>query len=263
MESKSRAKGIYHELFLNEQPCGYAVSINNADQLKKMSHLFSDVSRMIFDEFQSESNHYCDNELMKFQSLHTSIARGGGKQVRYVPVFMLGNFVSLLNPYYVALGISDTLHSSTKYMRGDGYVVEQGFNVAAADSQLASAFNRAFSNSEYVKYASQRVYLNDRTAFIERPSGSSRYICTLKYEGVEYGIREYPDLGIVYCDNQADISFPLKLVVTTDDHDINYMMLRKNDVFINQLRFYFEHGAFRFKNLQCKQAVLQVCAYSR
>ena len=76
MASKRRAKGTFQELFLNEKSCGYALSLNNADQIKKYSHLFSDIQRMIFDEFQSETNHYCDNETKKFISIHTSIARG-------------------------------------------------------------------------------------------------------------------------------------------------------------------------------------------
>ena len=82
MESKRRASGIYHELFLDSKSCGYAISLNSADQLKKYSHLFSDVCRILFDEFQSETNHYCTDELRKFQSIHTSIARGNHSQVR-------------------------------------------------------------------------------------------------------------------------------------------------------------------------------------
>ena len=87
MSNKRRASGIYHELFLNEKSCGYAVSLNSADQLKKYSHLFSDVSRMLFDEFQSETNHYCSDEIKKLLSIHTSVARGQGEQIRYVPVY--------------------------------------------------------------------------------------------------------------------------------------------------------------------------------
>lgn len=56
MTSKRRASGIFHELFLDEKSCGYALSLNSADQIKKYSHLFSDIMRMIFDEFQSETN---------------------------------------------------------------------------------------------------------------------------------------------------------------------------------------------------------------
>ena len=57
---------------------------------------------MIFDEFQSETNHYCTDEIRKFISVHTSVARGQGKQSRYVPVFMLSNPVSIINPYFAA-----------------------------------------------------------------------------------------------------------------------------------------------------------------
>jgi hypothetical protein len=63
MESKRRASGIFHELFINGESCGYAVALNSSDQLKKYSHLFSEVQRMLFDEFQSETNHYCADEI--------------------------------------------------------------------------------------------------------------------------------------------------------------------------------------------------------
>ena len=261
MTSKNRAKGIYHELFLNDKPCGYAIAINNADQLKKMSHLFSDVERLIFDEFQSESNHYCDNEVQKFISLHTSIARGQGKQVKRVPVIMMANYVSLLNPYYIALGIADRLRADTNFLRGDGWVLEQGFNTAASEAQKQSAFNRAFGGHLYVKYSAERFYLNDNTAFIEQPTGNSRYVCTLKYMGKNYGIREFREEGVIYCDSSADLTFPVRLSLTTDDHEINYLLLQRNDLMIKLLRTYFERGLFRFRNMECKKAILELLAY--
>ena len=267
MESKARAKGIYHELFLfndvtgTENSCGYAVSLNNADQLKKMSHLFSDVKHMLMDEFQSETNHYCQDEIRKFISLHTTVSRGAGKQIRDVPVYMLGNYVSLLNPYYVELGISSRIQYNTKFLRGHGFVLEQGFNMTASQLQKNSRFNTAFSQNRYVEYSSDRVYLNDNAAFIETPSGSSRYICTIKYNDRNYAVRSYPDHGIVYCDDNADLTYPVKLSLSTADHDINYVMLKQNDMFIQSLRTYFEHGSFRFKNADCKQTILQICAY--
>lgn len=268
MSSVSRAKGIYHDLYIgtkgNEglgEHCGYAVSLNNADQIKKNSHLFSDVKRMLMDEFQSENNHYCSNEIGKLISLHTSIARGAGEQAKYLPLYLVGNPVSLINPYYVELGISERLRSDTKFLRGEGYVLEQGFVESAANAQKESAFNRAFRNNKYVEYASQAVYLNDSTAFIEKPTSASRYLATLKYMGKEYGIREYYEDGIIYCDDRADTSYKYKISVTTDDHNINYVMLRRNDIFLEQMRYYFERGCFRFKNLRCKEVILKTLSY--
>ena len=261
MVSRRKASGIFHELMLDTVPCGYAISMNSCDQLKKYSHLFSDVQRILFDEFQSESSHYCNDEIRKFLSVHTSIARGNGEQIRYVPVYMLSNTVSIINPYYVEMGISERLRDDTKFLKGDGYVLEQGFIESASVAQKESGFNRAFSRNSYVAYSSECVYLNDNKAFISKPSGIGRYIGTLKYNGKDYGIREYAELGIVYCDDKADSTFKYKVTVTTEDHEINYVMLKRNDLFIANLRFLFERGCFRFKDLKCKEAVLKALSY--
>lgn len=261
MTSKRRAKGTFQELFLNEKSCGYALSLNNADQIKKYSHLFSDIQRMIFDEFQSETNHYCDNETKKFISIHTSIARGQGEQVRYVPVYMLSNPVSIINPYYVEMGISGRLKDDTKFLRGDGFVLEQGYIESASIEQKNSGFNRAFSKNSYTAYSSECVYLNDNKAFVEKPTGKSKYLCTLRYKGSDFALREYTENGLIYCDDKADSSFLTRISVTTDDHNINYVMLKRNDFFLSNLRYFFEHGCFRFKDMRCKEAVLSALSY--
>ena len=261
MQGKKMSKGLFDYLFLNGEPCGYAFSLNNAEKLKKMSHLFSDCGSLFIDEFQSETNQYCSEEVNKFLSLHTSVARGQGQQRRYVPCYFTGNPVTILNPYYVAMGISDRIRSDTKFMRGHGWVLEQGYNESASKAMQESGVIKAFKNDEYVAYSSEGVYLNDNYAFIDRPVGTSRYKCTIKCDGKHYAIREYQEMGIIYCDNHADLTFPTKIAVTTDDHNINYVMLRNNDFLISMLRYFFSKGAFRFKNLECKSAVLKMLSY--
>lgn len=261
MTSKKRGQGTFVELFLDNKSCGYALTLNSADQIKKYSHLFSDIERMIFDEFQSETNKYCPDEIKKLLSIHTSVARGQGKQVRYVPVYMLGNTVSIINPYFVELGITNRLNSDTKFLKGDGFVLEQGFIETASQKQKESGFNRAFSNNIYVAYSSENIYLNDTTTFIDKIDGKGRYLCTIKYEGTEYGVREFADLGIIYCNDKADVTYPVRIAVTTDDHNINYVMLKRNDFFLENLRYLFERGCFRFKDLKCKDAILRALSY--
>lgn len=269
--SKARARGIYHDLYIGDTSklenwntdyklCGYAMSINNADQIKKLSHLFSDIDLLIFDEFQSETGKYSANEVAKFISIHTSIARGRGEQVRFVPVIMISNPVSIVNPYYVELGISTRLTAETKYMRGDGFVLERIWNESAAVQQKGSAFNRAFAGNDYIKYAAESVYLNDNLAFVSSCDGFgfSRYVCTIKYSGKEYAIREFPEAGILYCDQRPDTSYPLKIALTVGDHDVNYIVLKNNEALFSDLKYYFNRGCFRFKNLECKEVVFKI-----
>ena len=269
MRSEKREKGAYYELFLVPPqdatgegiPCGYALSLNNADKYKKMSHLLSDISRLLFDEFQSETNEYCPSEVIKFQSIHTSLARGQGEQSKYLPVIMISNPISIINPYYVEMDISSRLKDDTHFLRGDGFVLEQGFNESASIAQKESAFNRAFSKNKYMAYSSEGVYLNDNKAFIEKPEGKSRYLGTIKYMGCEYAIREFPAEGVIYCDDHADKTYKYKISLTTDDHNVNYVMLKNNDAFIQNMRYFFERGCFRFKDLRCKEAIMKMVSY--
>ena len=261
MTSKRQAAGAYHELYMDGDSCGYAISLNNADQIKKYSHFLSDVARMMFDEFQSETGHYCSKEIEKLLSVHTSIARGNHKQVRYVPIYMISNPVSIINPYYCELGISSRLRSDTKFLRGIGFVLEQGFNESASKANKESAFNRAFASNNYIAYSTENIYLNDNLAFIEKPDSFGHYLCTLKCDGAFYGVREYPQIGIVYCDNRPDMTYPVKIAVTTDDHQINYIMLKRSDAYISCMKDYFMHGAFRFKDLKCKEAILKAISF--
>lgn len=139
--------------------------------------------------------------------------------------------------------------------------MEQGFIESASEEQKKSGFNKAFSSNSYVAYSSECVYLNDNQSFIDKPSGKSRYLCTLRYHGCNFGIKEFAESGFLYCDDKPDNTFKIKITVTTDDHQVNYVMLKRNDFFLSNLRYLFERGAFRFKDMRCKEAVLKALSY--
>ena len=261
MTEKRRSNGIFVELFLNGQSCGYCVTLNNADSLKKFSHLLSDVDKMLFDEFQSENEHYAPNEINKLLSIHTSIARGAGEQVRRVPLYMLSNKVSIINPYFLSLGISDRLKDDTKYLRGDGFILEQSYIESVANQQMDSAFNRAFKNESYVAYAAQNVYLNDSLTFIEKPAGMSFYVATVRNKGTDYAVKYYPQENLYYMDKAVDNDFKLKLSFSADSHDVNYILVGSGNPYILTLRNAFDRGLFRFKNQECKSAFFDMLRY--
>lgn len=259
MKSVKKAKGIYHELYLNDELCGYALALNCADGLKKYSHLLSDVDLLLFDEYQSENNQYAINEVNKFMSIHTSLARGNGSQSRYLPVIMISNMVSIVNPYFTALGITERLKSDTKFLRGRGYVAEFNFNESASKAQSQSAFNKAFSESSYYEYATTNVYLNDDYCLIEeQPTGSSRYIATYCYNGDVYAIRMYSDMGILYVNKNVDKSCKIRIAVTSNDLSTTFILYAKNSPMYQMLRYYFNAGCIRFKDLNCKSSFFKL-----
>lgn len=252
----------YADIYLNDIACGYVVPINSCEYIKKRSQLFCDATSMFFDEIQTETNVYVPDELKKLNSIHTSIARAEHKMVRYVPLYMCSNSVSLLNPYYNALGITGRLNSQTKFLRGDGWVLERNFNEYASKAQQQSAFNRAFAKTCYTDFAAEGVYLNDNTAFIARPTGRGRYVATIRNNNSDFGLWQYDADGILYCDHAVDASYPVRISASISDHCIDHTLIGGAGVLKDRLRNYFVNGAFRFKDLECKQAILKCLSYN-
>jgi len=264
MEAEKKSKGLYYNLYIRKKAeeaipihAGYAVSLNSADKLKRFSHLFSDVSEMLFDEFQSETNQYLGNEITRFLSLHTTVARGQGEMVRRVPVYMLSNTVSLINPYFVKLGISNRITKNTRFLKGNGYVMEVNVNLDAAKAQESSSFNKAFAGHKYLEMAKENLYLNDNMTFIDKIDGASKYVATIKYEGVEYGIRKYEDKGLLHVSTSVDKTSRFRITVGVDDFSESFLMVSSNAFLIIKLRAYFTQGCMRFQNQMCKDAFLK------
>lgn len=271
MTETTGAGGLYKYLWLqntedpNTDPvnCGYAISLNSSDKLKKAGNVLCDVETIVFDEFQLESGEYCSNEVKKFQSLYYTIARGGGSQSRYVRVILIGNSTSLINPYYIAFGVTDRLRDDTKFLRGTGWVLEHNYNEGSAKAISGSAFASAFENSgsNYTEYATNNKYLKDSNAFIEKPKGAGRYLFTLKCGGHEYGVLEYTADGFIYVSDKADTTNPNRIAVDLEDHTTNYVLLSRYDSYISRLRYLFERSSIRFKNQRCKSAFLKMLNY--
>lgn len=263
--SEKRSKGVYHEIYIVKkeeadnkdawESVGYAIAINNGNAIKNFSHYFSDVSTIYFDEFQAEFGGYAQNEVQKFQSIHTSIARGNGEQVRYVPVIMSANTVSVINPYFYELGISTRIDKNTKFLKGDGFVLECNYNEEADKAQESSAFNRAFNNG-YNDYQNKGSYMLDNTNFIEKMHGKSRYICTLLYNGKEYSVRDYGT--ILYVSKNVDSGYPLRLAIGVNSHEVNAIMVSRSIAYIIQFEDAFKKGAMRFQSLEEKEAMINM-----
>lgn len=260
-EGKVQEGGSYVELYLDDELCGYGLCLNSRSRIKELSHLFNKVEYMLLDEFQSEDNKYCADEIRKFRSIHESVARGNGKQVRFVQTFLVGNCISLLNPYFVAFGLSEKIQRNTKFLKGRGLVLEQTLNKSASEAQRNSSFNSAFVDQRYLDYSSQNVYLDDNTTFIEKLTGDNRYLLTIIYNGNEYCIRCYEEQGIMYCGKNVDKTWNYRISITTEDMRPNYVMLKNNEKVISYLKYFFNQGCFRFKDLQCKEAVIHMLAY--
>ena len=262
MEQKPIGKNLFVELYFDGVPCGYVVALNTADTIKKYSSRFVDVDCMFMDEFQSEIGKYCPDEITKFQSIHTSVARGGGKQSRYVPVYMASNNASIINPYFAAFDIATRLSKNTKFLRGNGWVLEVTYNQNASKAMKESGFGRAFKNSSYMDYATNNKSLLDTDAFICKMKGDCSPYATVYSDGKEFGLWSYDHDGILYVSHKTDPNEVVRITFKTEDHNVNYIMLQTADKTIKKLKKLFEHGAVRFADMECKNMFVEMIGYS-
>lgn len=203
MTSKNKQAGTYAELYLDGELCGYATAINCAEKVKNVSNLLSDAKKIFFDEFQSEQGNYTKNEVQKFISIHTSVARGGGARRRYLPVYLVGNLIDVNNPYYMALGITKRLNDDTNFLRGRGWILEQGWNEESKKEQQLSRFMQAFQSSAYVKKnANEKGYLLNDGKNIVKKAKLKECLFALKVEEKIIGIWSTKE-SFYYCVENA------------------------------------------------------------
>lgn len=260
MTEKTLLNGNVIALLLDGNVCGYCVPLSMSSKLKRYSAMFVDVKHIFFDEYQEENNKYLSDEVSKLMSIHTTVARGDGEQRRRVPIYMVSNTVSILNPYNNALGINKMLKKDTKYLKGDGWVYERTWNESASEAIKNSGVSKAFAKSSYIKYASENVYLNDNLALIEKPAGTSEYYLSILYNGIWYNARRYA--SIMYISKGYDKTFPIKVCFNVNDVlDDRISMINNSGYIVQALRKYFECGCMRFADLECKNMAFDMLSY--
>ena len=256
-------KSVYNKLYLrplsSEDPgdlCGYVTSLKASENIKKYSSLLADADRVLFDEAFPENDEYLPDEIQRFMSVHDSLARGGGSQSKYLPVLIVGNLINVFNPYYMALGVVDNLTISTNYLRGSGFVIEQGFNEASAQAHKESAFHQALSGEDYTAASQEKTYLNTSYQFIDNSIvDTGMYLCSIRYKNNVYSVRYNERAGFYYCSNTPDPGFKLLQAATEKDitEEAIYDPLSR---FRKILKERYRQGYVRFKDLRVRDAIL-------
>lgn len=251
MISKSHANGAFFELFLDGKSCGYCSALSMAAKIKRYSHIFSDVTKIFFDEYQDENNLYLPDEVQKFVSLHTTIARGQGKAVRFVPVYMASNSISIFNPYYLALGITSKINSKTKVYRGAGFVLLRLVIKDVAEAQKTSAFNRAFSASGYMGSSIDNTFLNDDTFNVEKRKTEGAAVFVFYCGGVLFSCFRSGDF--YYIKKGGDKNIIPAFGVMENDRGEGVTAF-KNSSYFYRMRYNYEDALVYYETQEAKHA---------
>ena len=264
IEEKVMQRSVYAIIYLvkteGEQKqktiIGYVLPINGSDNLKKISSIFYDVEIMFFDEFQADM--YCPGEVDKFINIHFTVARGNKEGVRFVPVILASNSLSIVNPYFVQLGLSTRIQSNTKMYRGDGFVLERFVNADVAQKQKESPFNRAFGKNRQTASNIDNSWLNDSWSCVEKPSGRGEYLFTLIDDDLKYGVRIYenPDGKFVYVNRSVDDT--CKEIYNISENGVVNVPVIKSSPNLLLMRKAWLQGKVLFSDIEVKDIMLKM-----
>lgn len=252
-KSASEMSGAYQVWYLNGEEMAFATYMNAAEKIKRAAARFIDTKWIFFDEVQSEVYAYVENEVSKFISIHTSVARGNGKQSRYVPCILVGNSASMANPYFLTMGISDRYVPQAKFIRGNGWVAEFTQNESAEKALKESRFNVAFAKNKYIQYATENAFLLDYTNFVEKMSlRNSVFVWHFLVDDKHIGCWYLDDENMFYFCSQYDPS-QRAIALTKEDHDTGTLYML---VTVDKLRQFFDRGFVRFETLEISNLII-------
>lgn len=259
LTSKSYAQGLFYAMQIDGETFGYTVSLKSCDALKKYSPVFSDVDILLFDEFQKEDGRYLHDEPSLLQSILMTVARGGGELVRPVTLYMCSNDISIMNPYYISLGIYKRIQPNTRTLKGDGWVLDITHNINAVNALNESNLLGGFSGN-YSAYASGFQELVASETFVEKASGKSIYLATIVVDNEKFGIRDYYENGYIHVSCKPDPSFTIILACDPKSHNATTFVLNRYSYIWDTVHDAYERGCLRFDNIKTKSAIFDILA---
>lgn len=251
---------LYHKgetFYCNDQVIGYAMTLTTAQNLKGDN--FPNVKYIMFDEFIIENgqHHYLQDEVMNFLGLIETIAR-----TRDINIFMLGNAVNIVNPYFLFFNISLPYNNDIVTYKEGLILVQYMKNQEYRDFKKKTKFGKLVAGTTYEAYAIDNVFQNDNKEFIEKKTGSSKCSFSIKYKNNIYGIwLDYAE-GKLFVSNSYN-SNGIIFACTKNDLTPNTMLLSiaKNynswKVFIKNYKL----GNVYYETLKIKLAVEDILSH--
>ena len=144
-------------------PIGYISFVKNAQTIKGMT--FPNVKYVVLDEFmQEEGTLKCKSVVTLLNSILYSVF-----SLRPIRAILIGNAVTMINPFFVHFGIRDICRPFTK---GKNYVIE---NVnyekryeKFRENAKSSEFGRLVEGTDYEKYALENKFVLDDTSDVRK-----------------------------------------------------------------------------------------------
>ena len=249
-------KTIGNELYVNDKVCGYGVALSTATMLKSIP--FPLIDLIIYDEFliEEDTHHYLKNEPRKLFDFIETVFR-----LRTVKVYMLGNNISVVNPYFEYLNIYVPYNSTMKLFNDGTILVNYIKNLKYREEKEKSSLGKLIKNTEYASYNINNKALLDNRTFISKKDKNSKIFCNLIIDNVKYGVWIYGNK--MYISTKYNVHSRLNFTLDKISHNTDNILISKNNVFFKNITKHYEIGLLYFENQTIKQKILNIIHKSK
>lgn len=238
--------------YIDGKISGYALPLSTANILKSTS--FAKVKTIMFDEFIIDRGcyRYLLNEIETFLDIIETIAR-----LRDIKVFMLGNAISITNPYFTYFNLSLPYNSDIALFKDNSILVNYIKNENYREVKKASRFGKLIEGTEYGKYAIDNEFLRDSKSFIKKKEKNCKFYFILIINGYYYGVWNDYKNGVMYISEDYDPNCPVKYALNTKDHTESSILIRvRNSPLIKSVIDHYRLARLCFENQRTKNMVM-------
>lgn len=242
------------KFLIDDKVAGYSMTLSTAQNLKSTN--YPNVKYLIFDEFIIETgqNHYLKNEVDIFLGLIETIAR-----MRDVKVFLLGNAVSITNPYFIYFDLTLPYNNEIKTFKDGLILVNYMSNLHYREEKKKTKFGKLISGTDYESYSIENRFQNDNKDFILHKTGTAKCNFSIIYNEFTFGVWQDFKEGKYFISNDYDKN-GMFFACTTSDHKPNTMMLSlaKDYHFMKTFIKNYRLGNVYYENVKIKNTMQQV-----
>lgn len=242
------------EFQVNGETAGYAIALSTSNILKSSS--FPKVKTIIFDEFIIDKGvyHYLKDEPVKFLDAVETIGR-----LRDIKVYLLGNAVSIINPYFSYWNLSTPYGSEFKRFKDGLIVVNCPRNEEYETAKKNSRFGKLIAGTDYGDYAIENQWLRDSNTFIEKKSPESKYWATIVINSQTMGIWRDFNTSTVYLTENYNPNCTMKIACTAEDHQENTILASlSSHPILKLIMLAYKNGQLRFSSMKVKGAAMKL-----
>lgn len=227
---------------------GYFCSLSEQQMLKKVT--FVNVRRIMFDEAIMDNtdrlHRYLFREFDVLTNLVDTISRQRPGEETKVRLYLCGNAVDLMNPYFRRYGVRKQPEAGYSWHNKKTCLLHFEKPEQWGEQRKADTIVGHMSSSENDAVAFFNDFYKGNPEYVSRKSRNARFKYGIIYDGERFGVWVDWKLGLIYVDSKIPTDASTIYALTLDDGSINYIIAERTIGPLRALSDAFRNGLVRF-----------------